>query len=592
MIRIINLNKQFGNQVLFEDTGVAIYENEKIGLIGRNGSGKSTLLKIIQESDPVDCEIELNSNIIVRSLEQKLNFEHNTLLSQVSSKIPNFDDSQTWKAEKILIGLGFSKDDLSKNPKSFSSGFQIRVRLAEALISDCDLLILDEPTNYLDIISLRWLKTFLQNWKKSLILVTHDRKFMQEVVTHTIAIHRRKLRKMSGGPEKLLEQIKLEEQVHEKTRQNQIKKKAKTEEFIRSFRAGARSAGLVQSRIKSLDKQNIDDQLDEIPEIKFKFHFQEYHGNTLIKTEDLSFGYSEDDILIENLSLETLPGDKIAVIGKNGRGKSTLLKILSEQLEPTSGKIKVNHSLSVGYFSQESKEGLHPEKSILEEFVSIPGITEQEARKMCAMLLFRDESVKKKIHYLSGGEQSRVCLGKAILQTSQILILDEPTNHLDLESSQALINAMKQFKGLIIFVSHDEDMITQVANRLIVFDSNQVQLINENYEYFLKNRGWSEESEKITSTLNNSSIEQTQDSPKTGKLIFELKKEQKRIEKEIEKLDSKKIELTQQFNQACLDKDTEKIAELGKAISDLELKIENTIHKLEQNLLQEEALTV
>jgi len=590
MIRVQNLNKQFGSQVLFEDASLAIYENEKIGLIGRNGSGKSTFLKILQEKEPIDCDIELNSNIIIRSLEQKLNFKESSLIKQVCSKIPNFNDNQTWQAQKILSGLGFSPEDFDKPPKSFSSGFQIRIRLAEALISECDLLILDEPTNYLDIVSLRWLVNFLKNWKKSLILVTHDKNFMEQIVTHTIAIHRKKMRKMEGGPTKLLNQIKLEEKVHEKTRQNQIKKKAKTENFIRSFRAGARSAGLVQSRIKSLEKQNIDEQLEEIPEIKFKFHYQEYHGNTLIKTDELSFGYTEDDTLISKLSLETLPGDKIAVVGKNGRGKSTLLKLLAGQLQPTNGSVKINPSLSIGYFGQESRENLDPNKSVLEEFTSIQNINEQDARKMCAMLLFKDESIKKKISYLSGGEQNRVCLGKAILQTSQILILDEPTNHLDMESSQALIKAMKNFKGLIIFVSHDEDMISKVANRLVVFDNNQTTLINENYDYFLENRGWKEESENITQT-NTTQKENTNSNQQNGKLIYQLKKDQKKVENEITKLEVEKLKLTQDFNNACQEKDTAKIAESGKLISSIDSKISQKIDELESLIIKEEKLT-
>jgi ATP-binding cassette subfamily F protein 3 len=415
---------------------------------------------------------------------------------------------------------------------------------------------------------------------------------MEKVVTHVVGIHRNKIRKMKGGPQKLLDQIKLEEEVYEKTRQNQIKKIEKTEDFIRKFRAGARSAGLVQSRIKSLAKQDIHNALEYIPQITFKFHYKIYEGNTLIKTNNLGFSY-DNNPLLENITLETLPGDKIAVIGKNGRGKSTLLKLLAQQLEPTSGTIKVNPSLSIGYFGQESKENLNAHKSILEEFVAIPGINEQEARKMCSLLLFDAESIKKRISVLSGGEKNRVCLGKAILQTTQILILDEPTNHLDLESAQALIQAMQEFKGLLIFVSHDENMIQRVANRLIVFDNNQQTVINENYDYFLKNRGWSDENLNITQTLT------TQNGGEQKQIQSKIDQQQKRLiqkkqaalEKNIAKLEQQEIENGKKLADACFEKNHQKIKEYGQKAKDLHDQINELFQEFDLLLKQEEQLT-
>lgn len=589
MIRISNLNKQFGQQILFSDVNVAIYENEKIGLIGRNGAGKSTFLKILEEQDTTDCEIDINKSVIIRSLEQNLNFDYPTILEQVISSLRAEDDSQNWKAEAILLGLGFSKNDFKKAPKEFSSGFQIRIRLAEALVADSDLLILDEPTNYLDIISLRWLANFLQNWKKGFILVTHDRNFMEKVVTHVIGIHRCKMRKMAGGPKKLLDQIALEENVYEKTRQNQIKKKEKTEEFIRKFRAGARSAGLVQSRIKALEKQDIGEALENIPQIRFKFHYKPYEGDSLIKLDELNFGYTEDDQIIKNLSLETLAGDKIAIIGKNGRGKSTLLKLIAGHLSPISGKVKVNPSLSIGYFGQDSKDELDPNKSVLEEFVAIPHINEQEARRMCSMLLFDAESVKKKINYLSGGEKNRVCLGKAILDTTQILILDEPTNHLDLESAQALIQAIQEFKGLVIFVTHDEYMIETVANRLVVFDDGVQTVINENYAYFLKNRGWSDELNLITQTMNPGEIIRNQ-SKINQNLLRQIQKQQAALEKKIAKLEQTEIENGKLLQDACFEKDHQKIKTYGEKAKQIHDEIATLYAEFEDLIVQEDKI--
>lgn len=588
MIKISSLNKQFGNQVLFNEVSLSIFENEKIGLIGRNGSGKSTFLKILQEKDTTECEIDISKSVIVKSLEQNLDFNKATLLEQLTQHLDN-PETESWKAESILLGLGYNKEDFNTPPKQFSSGFQIRIRLAEALIAESDLLILDEPTNYLDIISLRWLSNFLINWRKSLILVTHDRSFMEKVVTHVAAIHRTKMRKMKGGPQKVLQQIELEETVYEKTRQNQIKKKAKTEEFIRKFRSGARSAGLVQSRIKALDKQDIGDELEYIPQIKFNFHYKTYEGNTLIKAEEVKFGYTPKDQLIKNLTLETLPGDKIAVIGKNGRGKSTLLKLLAGRLAQNSGRIKINPNLSIGYFSQESKEDLDPNKSILEEFVHLYGVNEQDARKMCSLLLFNEESIKKKIQFLSGGEKSRVCLGKAILQTTQILILDEPTNHLDLESAQALINGIKEFKGLVIFVSHDENFIHEVANRLIIFDNDTQSVMNENYQYFLANKGWSDEAVDITGT--NTKLNPIQ--AKTKINYIELKNIQKKIstiEKKIAKLEQEEIENGKILQEACFNKNHQEIKTFGQKAKDLHDQINQLFSEFQTLIEAEEKL--
>ena len=498
MIHIQKLQKFFGNQILFDEVTLTFNAKEKIGLIGRNGTGKSTFLKILLGQEDVQFgDIKFPKDFRIKALEQNLNFSEKTVLAQVSQALPPDAHGEEWKAKSILMGLGFLEGDFNRSPDEFSSGYQIRIRLAEALVSESDLLLLDEPTNYLDILSLRWLERFLKAWKGSFILVTHDRHFMETVVTHSLIIHRGKMRKMKGGPKKLIEQIEMEERVYEKTRQNAVKKQAKTQEFIRNFRAGARSAGLVQSRIKSLAKQKIGTKLAKLPQIRFNFRAEPFKSNTMLQAEALHFGYTSEEKLIDDFSINVLPGDRIGIVGPNGKGKSTLLKLLMGRLKMNAGKLVHHNKLRIGYFGSDSKAALSGEKTILEELIALPDVNEKQVRSTAAALLFTGQHAKKSIQSLSGGEKSRVCLAKVLLYKNHLLALDEPTNHLDMESCQALTDGLKGFKGAVIFVTHDEAMLSEVANRLIVFDGGTITVHEKNYPEFLKEWGWADERELL-----------------------------------------------------------------------------------------------
>jgi len=593
MIRIINLEKNFGTQLLFDKVTLNINPKEKIGIIGRNGSGKSTFLKmILGHEDASGGEIQISKTTIIRSLEQNLNFTEPTILKQVASALPKSANNEDWKAKSILLGLGFKAEDYERPPQEFSSGFQIRIRLAEALISDCHLLILDEPTNYLDITSLRWLTNFLKNWKEGLLLVTHNHKFMEDVVTHTVAIHRESMRKMKGGPQKLLDIVTQNEEIHEKTRLNQLKKKAKTEEFIRSFRAGARSAGLVQSRIKSLDKQDINKKLQKIQGIRFLFGHIPFKGSVLLQCKELGFYYQEDIPLIKDLNITMLPGDKIAIIGPNGKGKSTLLKLITSKLKPTSGKITKHGQLQIGYFGTDSKDDLDPHNSILEELLRISQVDEQRIRSVCAALLFTGESIKKKISALSGGEKSRVALAKVMLFNSHVLVLDEPTNHLDMESCEALTTALQDYEGTVIFVTHDEGIISSLANRLIVFDNGNARVKDRSYQEFLSTEGWSNESEnffKVSKSRAKSSDYQAKKDQ--HKLLRKNRKEQSKLEKLITKLSKEQETLGTKLSDACFNKNHTLIKSLGEKTKNLTDQLDQAYEDLEKLMGEEEKIT-
>lgn len=580
MLHLHSLSKSYGTKVLFSEVSFTVGEKEKIGIMGRNGYGKSTFFRLITgEELPDDGRVEIPDRYIIRKLEQHLVFQHNTLEKQVSSRLPLHEKDSLWKARSILMGLGFLESDFSKSPNEFSSGFQVRIRLAEALVSESDLLLLDEPTNYLDIVSLRWLKNFLKTWNKSFLLITHDINFMKDVCSHSAIIHRGKIRKMKGAPQKLLDQIEKDEQVYERTRKMEEKKQKKTEVFIKNFRAGARSAGLVQSRIKMLDKKEKKIKLDQLPEIRFSFPSLPFSGDHLLRTHNLSFGYQESELLIEKVNIEINGGNKIAIIGPNGKGKSTLLKLLAERISPVSGHLKKYHILTQGYFGQEEENHEWNEETILSELFSVPRVSETEARRIAGSLLFSGGDVKKKMKSLSGGEKARVRLGKLMLQKHHLLLLDEPSNHLDIESVQKLIHGLESFEGALMIISHDERLLSCLADTLIIFDENKISIFYGTYQEFLEQRGWSTEQ-------NEESLEKKE----KQSLLFSKKiefSEKKRIKKEIQKLEKEYGELEQKkeqlhnnmqkksfaLNKALRMADSPLVVQLGKEIKEIEASI-------------------
>ncbi|QQR82953.1 ATP-binding cassette domain-containing protein [Candidatus Peregrinibacteria bacterium] len=334
------------------------------------------------------------------------------------------------------------------------------------------------------------------------------------------------------------------------------------------------------------------EKLAHLPEIKFRFHSIPFKANVLLQTHNLGFGYDDDDLLIDSFSFSAAPGDRIAVIGRNGRGKSTLLKLLVGTLQPTSGKIVRYPELQIGYFGADSKDDLNEHRTVLEELVTLPGIKEQEARNVCGSLLFTGDAVKKKISQLSGGEKSRVCLGKVILFSSHILVLDEPTNHLDMESCQALIDSLNRYTGTVILVTHDEDLITRVANRLVVFDSGEVRLKNYNYATFLEKDGWSGEDSSEFKSLKPASENKQQylDKKERVQQLRANQKQQRTVEKSIETLTLKHQSLAIDLQAACEQKQVESIKELGMKSKAMADEIDACYEQLEQLLVEAERL--
>jgi ATP-binding cassette subfamily F protein 3 len=497
LLTVTNLSKAYGKQTLFEGAFFLVGPGERVGLVGRNGHGKTTLFRILLGEEAADeGTVTVPAGYRIGHLAQQLAFRHPTVLAEAASALPRAEDGtdETYRAKTVLSGLGFSEADLSRAPGELSGGFQVRLNLARVLVSAPNLLLLDEPTNYLDIVSIRWLRRFLCAWKGELLLITHDRDFMDSVTTHTMAIHRCRIRKLPGGTEKLYRQILQEEMIHEQTRVNDERRRKEAEAFIERFRAQATKARAVQSRIKALARHEQLEKLREIRDLDFRFTEAPFAGKWMLEARDLAFGYHPRNLLIEGLSLAVGRGDRVAVVGPNGRGKTTLLRLLAGELAPGSGIVKPTANVKIGYFGQTNVDRLHPDLSIEEEVRQAnPSLTRTQVRSLCGAMMFGGDAAEKRISVLSGGERSRVLLARILAAPVNLLLLDEPTNHLDQESVDAFLEALSAFEGAVIIVTHVERVLSALATRLVVFDEGEVDLFEGGYADFLDRVGWQAE---------------------------------------------------------------------------------------------------
>ncbi|MBI5455178.1 MAG: ABC-F family ATP-binding cassette domain-containing protein [Deltaproteobacteria bacterium] len=498
MLKFNSLSKGYSMDYLFRDVSFSLTPGERLGLVGRNGTGKTTLFKLILgEEEPDSGTITAPKNYRIGHLSQHLKLSEDTVIKEALLGLPKHEDGidETYKAEAILMGLGFSEEQFNMHPSGLSGGLQIRLNLARTLVAEPNLLLLDEPTNYLDIVSVRWLKKFLQSWKGELMLITHDREFMDSVTTHTMAIHRAKVKRVSGGTEKLYAQILLEEEVYEQTRERDEKKRAEIEKFVNRFRAKATKASAVQSRIKALDKMDKKDKLSDIRTLDFEFNSAPFMGKWLIEADGVSFGYDRAAPLIKGLSFSIGKEDRIAVIGKNGKGKTTLLNLLDGDIEPTAGAVKYHPNFRIAYFGQTNISRLDLSRTIEEELMSAdPYLRREGARRIAGAMMFSGDAALKKISVLSGGERARVLLGKLLATPANLLLLDEPTNHLDMDSIDSLVEAIDAFDGAVVIVTHSELILKAIATKLIIFDKGSVSVFDGNYDDFLEKIGWEGES--------------------------------------------------------------------------------------------------
>ncbi len=598
MIVVDDLSKSYGRQSLFDSISFKINRRERVGVVGRNGHGKTTLFRMIMgKEEPDSGTISRPRNYRVGYVEQKLAFTEATVLAEGARALPPDSHNEAWRIEKVLFGLGFEADDLEKRPAELSGGYQVRLNLAKALVGDYQMLLLDEPSNYLDITSIRWLERFLAAWPGELMIITHDRSFMDNVATHILGIHRRKVRKIRGDTGKYYEQIAAEEEIYEKTRINDERKMKEMDLFITRFRAKARLGGLVQSRVKSLEKMEKKEKLETLKTLEFSFSEKPAYHKYALDARDVSFSYTPDRPLLRRFSISIGAKDRVFVVGRNGRGKTTLLKLLAGELEPRSGEIASPQSAAPGYFEQTHISTLCDSNTVLEEIASAdPEGDPKRARFIAGGMMFEGDDALKRIRVLSGGEKSRVLLGKLIATPLNLLLLDEPTNHLDLESNDALLAAIDNFDGAVVMVTHNEMFLHGLADRLVVFDNDDVVVYEGGYGRFLEKVGWRDEVMQGTAGGPKppaGSDGTTKGTPKElrrrrseiiaerSRVLRPIEAKMEEAEREVEARDASLRELNRELIEASRMKQGSRVVELSRSMHHVKKEVDGLLDELE-----------
>ncbi len=597
MIQLQNINKNFASQELFKNLNFKLNAGNRTGLVGRNGSGKSTLFKLILGEESADSgEVIIPKNYKIGTLKQHLTFSETTLREEAALALEEEMKYDVYRVEKILFGLGFSGEDLEKDPLSFSGGFQIRINLAKLLVTEPNLLLLDEPTNYLDIVSLRWLKNFLRAFDGEVILITHNRDFMDSVCTHTMGLVRKNIEMIAGNTHKFYEQLASNDELYAKQKIAQDKKVKELEEFIAKNKARASTAALAQSKVKQLEKMELLDDLAFDSSLAFDFNFKESPSKIMLEVDKLAFGYTPENLLFKDISFSIKRGECIGIIGKNGKGKSTLLNTLAGELKQLSGEVNSHPSVEFAHFGQTNIARLHPNATVSDEIHSAnTKLSTQIIRSIAGAMMFSGDSADKKISLLSGGEKSRVMLGQILAREVNLLFLDEPTNHLDMESIEALTEAIQSFEGGVIIVTHSEEMLRRVCDRLIIFARDGAEYFDGGYDDFLSKIGWEEDEveEKVKVAPKSTSKENKK---LKAELVRERNKLTSPLKKKVEKLENKIMEVEDSLSghheeliEASNTGDSASLMELSKTVSKEESEVEALFEELEveQNKLDE-----
>lgn len=525
MIFVENLAVQFNGEYLFHSVSFKINSGDKIGVVGPNGCGKTTLLKILaNEIEPQEGTVNIQKRIKIGYLPQdyisiagdktlfeevysshseilELEFLESKLLKDLGTTHDEKVLKQLWEVQtrlqhlnplqyraevyRILTGLGFEEKDFDKRISNFSGGWKVRVALAKILVADTDILLLDEPTNHLDFDSLEFLIEFLKSYRGALVIISHDTHFLTSVTNKTLGFSFGKVNLFNGNVNEFYKSQKEKRQQLLAEYRNQQRKVKQIERFIQRFRYKATKARQVQSRIKMLNKiESIEIPKDE-EVISFNFDSIPRSGEIVLSLKNITKVY-DNKIVLNNLTFQIERNDKIAVIGANGSGKSTLAKILAGKEPLTSGEIKYGYNVSIGYYSQNLIEELNPENTVLSEIEFVDASkTQAQLRTLLGCFLFHGDDVFKKVAVLSGGEKSRLLLLKILLQKNNFLILDEPTNHLDFTSKQILQEALVDYEGTLLIISHDVDFLDPIVNKVIELKNNQMKLFLGNISEFI-----------------------------------------------------------------------------------------------------------
>ncbi|BCY28295.1 ABC-F family ATP-binding cassette domain-containing protein [Flavobacterium okayamense] len=600
MLNIHNLSVSFGGTYLFEEVTFRLGAGDRVGLVGKNGAGKSTMLKILAgDIQPDSGVIATEKEVRLGFLRQDIDFEQGRTvleeayqafedikraefrMDEINHQLANRTDYESQgyhdlidelsevthqyeilggynyvgETEKILLGLGFKREEFNNPTDSFSGGWRMRIELAKLLLQNNDVLLLDEPTNHLDIESIIWLESFLKSFPGAVVIVSHDKMFLDNVTNRTIEISLGKIYDYNKPYSKYLV---LREEIREKqlaTQKNQQKKIEETEKLIEKFRAKASKASMAQSLIKKLDRvERIEVDEDDNSVMNISFSVSQTPGRVVIEAEHVSKNFGEKKVLTD-ISLLVERGSKIAFVGQNGQGKSTFIKAIVDEFE-YNGIIKLGHNVQLGYFAQNQAEYLDGEKTLLDTMLDAANDGNRpKVRDMLGAFLFRGDDVEKKVKVLSGGERNRLALCKLLLQPINVLLMDEPTNHLDIKSKNVLKAALKNYEGTLLLVSHDRDFLQGLTNTVYEFKDQKIKEYLGDINFFLEQRNANDmrafEIKDQVKSQNNLKLE----TKEAKTLSYEEQKKQKSLQNRLSKIESQINEL-----EKAIQKDDEDLA--------------------------------
>ena len=600
MLNIHNLSVSFGGSFLFEEVTFRLGSGDRVGLVGKNGAGKSTMLKILAgDFKPDSGQIATEKEVKIGFLRQDIDFEHGrtvleeayeafTEIKLVEKKLEEVNhllvtrtdyESEEYgqiiedlsdythrfellggynyvgETEKILLGLGFKREVFNDQTDTFSGGWRMRIELAKLLLQSNDILLLDEPTNHLDIESIIWLESFLRNFPGVVVIVSHDKMFLDNVTNRTIEIS---LGKAYDFNKPYSEYLELRHEIREKqlaTQKNQAKKIEETEKLIEKFRAKASKASMAQSLIKKLDKvERIEVDEDDNSVMNISFPVSKVPGKVVIEAENVTKAYGEK-VILKDISLLVERGSKIAFVGQNGQGKSTFIKAIVNEFK-FGGTIKLGHNVQVGYFAQNQAEYLDGEITLLETMENAATDTNRsKVRDMLGSFLFRGDDVEKKVKVLSGGERNRLALCKLLLQPINVLVMDEPTNHLDIKSKNVLKAALQKYEGTLLLVSHDRDFLQGMSNIVYEFKDQKIKEYLGDINFFLEQRNL----ENMREVEKKDAVKK--EIPKeNNKISYEDQKKSKSLQNRLSKIESqiKQLEINIQNDDKALESNYDK----------------------------------
>ena len=521
MLTINSVTMQFGGRYLFDNVSVAVGEGDRIGLIGRNGNGKSTLLKLIMGLETPEVgkismpngykigylpqeikttstktifdetesalddlkQLEQNIEHYTHQLETRTDYESDEYMKIIENLTEASDvyhamggQSMEAEVEKVLIGLGFDRSDFTRGMNEFSGGWQMRVELAKILLKNNDCILLDEPTNHLDIESIRWLEMFLKNYSGAILVVSHDKRFLDNITNRTLEFSLGKIYDLPYPYSRFVAERAAQKELQQAAYNNQQKQIAQQERFIERFKSKASFASRTQSKVKQLEKMELV-EVEEEDTSKMRISFAEPARSSRVIFEAIQLCKKYDEkLVLNNIDFALERGEKVCFVGKNGEGKSTLSKILGGLIEHTGGELTIGTNLTVGYYAQHQAETLDPDSTVFEIIdAAATGEMRKRVRSLLGAFLFSGSAVDKKVRVLSGGEKSRLSICRLLLQPVNVMILDEPTNHFDMVSKEVLKNALIDYKGALIIVSHDRDFLQGLTNKTVEFKKGKIK---------------------------------------------------------------------------------------------------------------------